>query len=242
MNQEWANFIKSKKLIKNKKSTCSIIKILSANVYDFIINVCSVQEESITEYIIWQIKKFNKSNVMLKNIKIHTKIQEASTGTDFELELWVIDQTKYIPFLIQAKNIKKETNSYCIKSLNYNISKPTKQYQLLIDTAKTKKMIPKYLFYTNKSKLQSLYIADAEDVKALAIRCIKKPKSITITKDDILDISTNIIDFFCKFETILDENKANDIKQIPVYIKALIDSNYKYTKKYTRNIIIVKKS
>jgi len=32
MNQEWAKFIKSKKLIKNKKSTCSIIKILSANV------------------------------------------------------------------------------------------------------------------------------------------------------------------------------------------------------------------
>ncbi len=101
-------------------SICDEMKELSAKVYDFISNVKSVQEESITEYLIWQWKKIHSKKSFLKHYKLHTKYEESTSGADFELEVWIVKKRSYLPFLIQAKKIIYNTNSYCKKSLNMN--------------------------------------------------------------------------------------------------------------------------
>ena len=111
---------------------------LSKKIYDFMVNVETLQEETITEYLMWQWSLIDKRVGIIKRKRLHTKVEESKTGADFEIELWILHSGKAIPFLVQAKKIIKKTNSYCKNSLNYNILKSKKQYELLIDEASKK--------------------------------------------------------------------------------------------------------
>jgi len=183
---------------KRKRILCKNAQELSLKLYDFIDHVSSVQEESMTEYLIWQWEILNAKVKFFKHRKLHTKIEEAKSGADFELELWILDEKNAVPFMIQAKKIIEPYKRYCQESLNYNNKKLVKQYQLLIDMATFggKKYIPLYMFYTKNAKDKSIYIADAHKIKEMAEECDKKLGTM-LSRDEILDISYNIIDLFC---------------------------------------------
>lgn len=193
-------------------SLCHEITEVSKEIYNFSNNVTSVQEETLTEYLMWKWSLISKKVTFLKKSRLHTKIEESKSGADFELEIWIIGKKKSLPFFIQAKKLFKETNSYCNSSLNYNTKKIKPQYQLLIDKALSKKFIPLYMFYTNLSEKESIYIADAFKIKNKAIDCSTKKKSKVITRIEILNLATNFIDLFfrCKcskeYQNILTNN------------------------------------
>jgi len=218
----------------SKRILCKEIKTLSEQVYDFIDNVPSVQEETITEYLMWQWSLLDKKVKFIKRKRLHTKTEEVKSGADFEIELWLIKSSTAIPFLIQAKKIIKKTNSYCSKSLNYNVAKPTRQYQLLIDAAIREHMVPLYAFYTKKDKHKSIYISDAYEVKKLAIHCSKKSRSV-VKREDILDISTNIISLFCFGKSLLGDIIGSqfevEFNMLPDYVKFYLNNSTEYIHK-----------
>ena len=86
-------------------SICSETKRVSEEVYDFINNISNVQEETLTEYLFWQWSKINKRVKFIERKNLHTKKEEAETGADFEIEIWLIKDKKALPFLVQAKKI-----------------------------------------------------------------------------------------------------------------------------------------
>ena len=227
-------------IIDPKKTLCNEIKTLSEQVYDFIDNVPSVQEESITEYLMWQWSLLDKRVKFIKRKRLHTKKEEAKSGADFEIELWVIKSSTALPFLIQAKKIIKKTNSYCSKSLNYNTTKPTRQYQLLINTASREHKVPLYAFYTKKDKHKSIYISDAYEVKKLAIDCAKKSRSV-VKREDILDISTNIISLFCFGKSSLSDNIGSqfevEFNMLPDYVKFYLNNSIEHI--HSRDVAIL---
>jgi phage-related protein len=226
--------------VSSKRILCKEMKVLSEQVYNFIDNVPSVQEESITEYLMWQWSLLDKKVKFVKSKKLHTKVQEAKTGSDLEIELWIITSTTAIPFLIQAKKIIVPTKSYCRESLNYNVKKPIRQYQLLIDTAIRERKIPLYAFYTKKDKHKSIYISDAYEVKKLAVNCSKKSRTV-VKREDILDISTNIISLFCSSASFI-EGGLNlqfevEFNMLPNYVKFYLNNSTEYI--HSRDVAIL---
>jgi len=68
---------------------CEENRALENQVWEFIEYVDDVEEESITDYLVWQWRKLNDRFNYLSVAK-HTKQKENPTsGADFELELWI---------------------------------------------------------------------------------------------------------------------------------------------------------
>ncbi len=227
--------------MKNKMVLCRNAYKLSEQLYDFITNVSSVQEESITEYLVWQWTILNKKVKFFKHLKLHTKKEEARSGADFELELWILERGKATPFIIQAKKIIDKYHKYCQNSLNYDKKKPVKQYELLIERASTENKIPLYMFYTKEAEDKSIYISDAFKVKEMAEKCNAK-SGTSLSRDEILDISDNIIDLLCsrsgkgKVDTEFIANASYG--NYSVEIENLDNEHYSYIYNYLTNGIV----
>ncbi len=104
-------------------------------------------------------------------------------------------------------------------------------------------MIPMYMFYTNISNHESIYISDAYDIAKLSKSCLKTPKSDIVKKSDILKISQNFNTLFCDIFSSRDKefikNKIYHRDTLPDYIKLIINPNQNIQIKYERNIIIL---
>ncbi len=227
--------------MKNKMVLCRNAYKLSEQLYDFITNVSSVQEESITEYLVWQWTILNKKVKFFKHLKLHTKKEEARSGADFELELWILERGKATPFIIQAKKIIDKYHKYCQNSLNYDKKKPVKQYELLIERASTENKIPLYMFYTKEAEDKSIYISNALKVKEMAEKCNAKSRT-RLSRDEILDISYNIIDLFCPHPTkdmvISEFIKNTSYGNYSIEIENLDNEHYGYIYNYLTNNIV----
>lgn len=115
---------------------CERNKAIGLQVRDFILNVPNAKEESITDYLVWQWGLLDSRFRYIK-VKTFTRQEEnTSTGADFELELWVVGKTKFLPLLFQAKKFLKPFDSYQQK-LNYPNNKQ-KQLATLLAYASTK--------------------------------------------------------------------------------------------------------
>lgn len=100
------------------KDICSCHKELVKDVKKFLKNVDDVKEESITDYLVWKWKEIDKRFKCIKNenLKTHTRHEEHYvTGTDFDIELWILGNTKTVPLAVQAKKFIKPKNSYVSK-------------------------------------------------------------------------------------------------------------------------------
>lgn len=125
---------------------CEDHKAISSNVADFLSNVNSVNEESITDYLLWQWRSVDKTFKTI-NVSSFTKQHESKvSGADFEMELWVIGQKNYYSLVFQAKKLMKTYNSY-VNKLNYP-NNTGKQLKKLLHYAKTNNKIPFYAFYS----------------------------------------------------------------------------------------------
>ena len=138
---------------------CRQMLELSHKICDFIENGENVGEESLTDYLIWKLKKVNLQYNFFRCIKF-TRSKENKIGADFELIFHFIDRNNNqdISFVIQAKKLfrnsgKKtvfENDGYCGK-LKYPENTCNQLNTLLCHCEKNRKF-PFYLFYTQLDK------------------------------------------------------------------------------------------
>ncbi|WP_038888888.1 DUF6615 family protein [Vibrio campbellii] len=210
---------------------------LNKRVGEFIRNVRSVGEESISDYLAWQ---WHKVDPFMRHYRVSqsNRIQEHYvTGADFKIELWNITQSGGVALSIQAKKCIDLYDSYR-KAFRYG--DPDKhQIDLLINNAvhSKPKMQPCYVIYTNPEsgectkdgnhQIQNYgaFIASAYDIEKFA----DLPPKTKISRKDILKVSYPLHYIFCFSE----RQPSNDVilpffeekiamKDFPPYVKAAI--------------------
>lgn len=180
---------------------CESNKATSLEVKNFMQNVSDIKEESITDYLVWKWRELDKRFNYI-NIKTFTRQQENSvTGADFELELWLIKDNGYYPFIFQAKKFIKQYDSYLSK-LKYP-KNTDGQLNKLMAYSNSHYKYPFYVFYsipdqnTNTrcctSNDTSIFIVDASIIKKFTNGYYGKK----ISKNDILEKSYPFHCIFC---------------------------------------------
>lgn len=115
-------------------------------IYDWLSTISKVQEESLTDWLVYQITK--KSALSKKKIicKTFSKPEEGKkTGAD--IELWILTGSGIYPYRIQAKKLSADAKENA-KSFAYTTRKGgNRQYDLLVNDANNKGMTPLYMFY-----------------------------------------------------------------------------------------------
>ncbi len=125
---------------------CRKNKHLNQDIKNFMVYVDNVKEESITDYLMWKWAEMDPRFRYFR-AQAHTRVHESNeTGSDFELEIWLVTKKGGWPISVQAKKFIPLTDKYCAK-LRYP-DNTEKQINLLIKHARDKNMIPCYAFYT----------------------------------------------------------------------------------------------
>ena len=161
----------------NSPDLCIANKAVGVEVRDFIINVPDTKEESITDYLVWKWRTLDARFNYL-NVKTFTRQEEnAKTGADFELELWLVGRSQCIPLLFQAKKFTRPFAGY-VGKLNYPGNSQA-QLQKLLSYAAAQRLLPFYSIYTHVAASRPLcggrsdldtgvYMIDAHEIKKVA--------------------------------------------------------------------------
>ena len=186
---------------------------LSKNVCDFI-KEAKPYEDSITDFIIWQIRKAHSKGVYYLNLDVlDTRQNEKTTGADIEIVF--THKGRSLHLLIQAKRVYKRDNSGGNRS---NIScseltRATNQIETLINYANQGNKLPFYLFYSEadtNTKLACKYLCkyifreicyylilkDAFDIKNIYRTICRNQGSSSIPTSDLVNGGNP---FFCLF-------------------------------------------
>lgn len=127
-------------------SLCDANRAVSDEVKDFILHVREVKEESITDYLALQWRKLDARFNYLSMTQF-TRLEESNTtGSDFDLELWLVHRKWHLSFAIQAKKFTKPYDSY-VKKLQYPDGTKS-QISTLLSYATTNNKIPAYIIYS----------------------------------------------------------------------------------------------
>jgi hypothetical protein len=124
---------------------CDVHKSVAAEVKQYLLNVPTVNEESITDYLVWKWRMLD-SRFNCIDVRTHSHNKESTTsGADFEMELWLVGRELSLPLLFQAKKLARPYDGY-VRKLRYpNNSKG--QLALLLKYARRKRRLPFYAFY-----------------------------------------------------------------------------------------------
>lgn len=185
---------------------CENNKRISADVKNFIKNVSKLNEESITDYLVWKWRELDRKFNYIKTLEIFTHEDESKrTGADLEMELWLVGKRSYIPLVFQAKKFIEPYDSY-LRKLNYPEG-TQRQLNTLLNYAKTgKKPFPFYLFYSlsdSETKVRcslrhtlddvSVFMVDAHTIKDFA----NKPAKTALSRNEILAEGNPFHCLFC---------------------------------------------
>jgi hypothetical protein len=126
-------------------NACDAHKAVTAEVKQYLLNVPSVNEESITDYLVWKWRLLD-SRFKCIQVRTHSHHKESKiSGADFEMELWLVGRVFSLPLLFQAKKLMKPYDGY-VRKLRYP-SNSTRQLGLLLKYARSTKRMPFYVLY-----------------------------------------------------------------------------------------------
>ncbi len=221
-------------------SICEANKAVSLEVKNFMLNVPDVKEESITDYLVW---KWRELDARFKYINVSTftrQKESATTGADFELELWLVGRKYHFPLVFQAKKFVKPSDSYVTK-LNYPAGTQG-QLTTLLAHAKLQKKLPFYAFYSipdsktrtmcgaNDVSDTAIFMADAHTVKEFA----DGKHGNRVSKNKLLKASNPFHCIFCcpltqhgyyfasYFSALTEGSEAHDNEKLPSYVSMLL--------------------
>ena len=219
---------------------CESNKAVSEEIKNFILNVPNVKEESITDYLVWKWRDLDKRFNYI-NISTFTRQEEsATTGADFEMELWLIGKSYRFPLLIQAKKFVKSFDSY-VNKLNYPNGTQA-QLSNLIRYSLSRNLLPFYLFYSladsatqimcpfNDVNQSGIFMADAYTIKDFADGLHGK----RISKNALMKSSNPFHCIFCcplsldgnyfihYFPKLARSSNFEEGKQLPDYVSLLL--------------------
>lgn len=222
---------------------CDANKAISLKVKNFMLNVPGVNEESITDYLVW---KWQELDARFKyiNVSAFTRQEESkTTGADFEIELWLVGKKFHFPLVIQAKKFVKSYDSYVAK-LNYRAGTQG-QLAKLLAYAKAQKKLPFYVIYSipdSNTKTMchakntadtAIFMADAFTIKKFADGGHGKK----VSKNKLLEATNPFHCMFCcplsqrgdyftrYFSTLTEGAEARENKGLPNYVSMLLSGH-----------------
>lgn len=224
--------------IINTPEQCREHKKVCKKVKDFLVNVSSAGEESITDYLLWQWREIDNSFNSIK-VSDFTRFEENNkSGADFEMELWVLGPQSSFCIVFQAKKATKDYDGYLSK-LRYPKNNKS-QLNTLLHYARTNKKTAMYALYSIPDKNTKtmceahhasecgVFIAHAEKIKSIA----SLPKNTEFSKNRLLKISHPLNCLFCcnletpclrGLATPLLETTSSD--ETPEYVKYIDNCN-----------------
>lgn len=171
------------------RALCDANDALDTRIRDFMTQVPSAREESITEYLLWQWRELDKRFQFITSTP-HAAGREKVTGADFHLELWLVGRTYALPLLIQAKKFTKEKGHG--RALRYS---GADQLSKLQKHAKFFRLFACYLIYAGagaKVGSRALHLVTATKIKRLVAS-----KSITASQVVSGGEAMPLHDLFC---------------------------------------------
>ena len=222
---------------------CMMNKMIGMEVRDFIKNVPSVKEESITDYLVWRWQAVDP-RFKYVHLTTFTRQQECTTtGADFEMELWIVGRKLTVPLLFQAKKFVKPHDGYKYKLRYPDNTKD--QLKTLLQYATKNRLMPFYAVYTDGSHSSpsmckafgsqsesGLYMIHADIVDQFCNGVYGR----IVLLDDLLSKSNPFHCMFCcplgpnpdyfntYFNTSLGRDVARNSNDIPIYVRALLTS------------------
>jgi hypothetical protein len=182
---------------------CSSNKAVSLEVKNFMLNVGDVKEESITDYLVWKWRELDKRFNYLSVTSFDRHQESATTGADFDLELWLVGRKEHVSLAVQAKKFIKQHDSY-IKKLNYpNGTKQQLNTPLTYSAANNK--LPFYFIYTiagvqtttmcgrSNTVDSAIFMTDARVIRAFA----DGKKGKRASRDDLVRAGNPFHCMFC---------------------------------------------
>ena len=198
----------------------SVSKI-SRHIREWIIDQANVGEESITDYLLWQIKLAVPNTVYKK----WTKKQENANGADWD---WYIITNAYTAQLtIQAKRLKSPGKNYT--GINHDSGN---QINNLLQIAAQKNFLPLFALYSRedgdacrgKVTGEGVQIAAAQKVSAL------HSAAITTHKIQTKDLLADAIPLSCLFNCPSSGSGMNPQTGIPTIFELYFDVQDNTTK------------
>lgn len=223
---------------------CAENKAVGLDVRNFLIHVPNVNEESITDYLVWKWEEINQAKKFrCLNVGKFTRQEEHNkTGADFELELWILSPQPPISLIFQAKKFIKENDGY-VRKLNYP-DDTQGQLQMLLEYAHANPgRQPFYMIYspadtqTNigcancNNNETGMYMIEAKTIEKFA----NLPPHSRLSLTEILAesqpfhcmfcCSMNLHEYFVKFFSM--ENQAEQVfpreNPLPLYVKDILN-------------------
>jgi hypothetical protein len=233
---------------------CAENKAVGLDVRNFLIHVPNVNEESITDYLVWKWEEINDAaKFRCLNVGKFTRQDEHDrTGADFELELWILSPQPPISLIFQAKKFTEETQGYVSKLKYPNNTK----YQLdtllkYADDPKHKRK-PFYMIYSPadaqtktgcancNNNETGMYMIEAKTIEKFANLPPHSRLSLTEILAESLPFhcmfccSMNLHEYFARFFST--ENQTEQVfpseNPLPRYVKDMLsgelnsDNNY----------------
>ena len=182
---------------------CDAQKKLGIEVKDFLRHVPNANEESITDYLVWKWRLLDKRfNYVTVATHSHHK-ESATSGADFEMELWLVGHKSSLPLLFQAKKLVKPYDGY-VRKLRYP-NGSNGQLARLLKYAKQTGRYPFYALYaipdhTGGPACQCMGVADG-GVYVIRARSIlaftKRRYGRKVSKGTLLSVSQPFYCWFC---------------------------------------------
>ena len=228
-----------------KSAICTEFVRVSEYVHDWCQKQSSVGEESITDWILFEL---SKSVPQIKYMKF-TKSQEArKSGADWEW--WFVDNRHFIRLRIQAKRIKNSSEDLYPKLL-YSSRKHGLQIDKLINDAQTNNAIPLYAWYYDRKSEKTMcgdiglhgskcgvFIASAIKLNSEYVVPAKKP----VVSNDLLQYTNpmpclvccplasrnkvqGIFNYLSNYYKIENRKLLQPLKKLPNHIKLILGQN-----------------
>lgn len=186
-------------------SICSSVRLLEKQIFDYLTEVPSAGEESITDYLAWQWSKIDR-RFKFVNFETHTRQMEGTTsGADFSMDLWLVGRRFTIPILVQAKKFVHEHDNYRSR---FRYPAGTRgQLRLLMEYSRENQRFPLYAIYSpveafscckTKSQHVGVHLLSPRVVRTFSSRRLRSPLSLTT----ILSAAAPMFTFFCCLDPV----------------------------------------
>lgn len=202
------------------------LKTINKSIFDWLSTDPKVQEESLTDWLKYQIIKKSTSNGTKVTCKLFSKQIEGSvTGAD--IELFVIKKGGTYAYRIQAKKLKNSATENA-KAFTYPPNNSGNQYNMLINDASKNGMTPLYMFYTSISGNMKCnkyaqncgaIISDATIYKVYASGRKKQ-----CAASDIISMSYPLPCILCRKKKCNNPFNRHYQKNLPDYVIELLDT------------------
>jgi len=185
---------------------CRYVARLSYHLYQWELQQPNVGEESLTDFLLWQISQLP----FVKYRKFSKREEGQQTGADWEW--WFVDRYHALGLRVQAKRLRQNGKE------NFRLlahkTRHGYQIEMLINSSKKKNLLPFYVFYwpgtmkvrcrLNRGREEGAFLTTAFDICYSPVRMCdflrgnaRQKEQASLNSGDLLSISNPLSCLFC---------------------------------------------